>query len=832
MGRRGILAVKFNLVLKHARNIKMSERSIDAEEAHEVEMIAITSSDSEVKVDEHLVLPVEHQKEEEEEMGKQDRRYRPDVDGLRALAVSAVILHHWWAELVPGGFVGVDIFFVISGFLITGIIRREGERFSLATFYRRRIQRIFPALAVMLVVVTVACSFILVGEAAKSFEWSVYWSVVSFGNFYTMFLPTGYWDTPTKLVPLLHLWSLGVEEQFYFAWPLLLKFLPRDTQFVRHELLLIGLVLLSFGGATLLVILGLQRFAYYMLPGRLGELAIGGILALMQDRIQRATERWDKATAGEAPLGGVVGRAKAYCCEMPVSFWIKNAMCLLGAALVGISIGLFNPSLPFPGFLAMIPCLGACLLIGFGGPKVAVSIVLSLPPVVSIGLISYSTYLYHWPIMALARNQGMTLAGWSGLHAAVYSFVAGWLSYIFVEEPTRRSKIENWKVFVLFAICGGAVMGLAAIQMRYSASVPIPLPVNSAGSSCCTGEVWRHCTKHSDCVDVGVCGSNETVEGLVCFGDPREPAFIFASQVGNISYPSHNLTQPVPPLAPLRMSSAFSCVACAGGDRNECTSIDSTCLLGNGGKNPTTFVFGDSHTYHFARLWNEVGALLNFSLVMKSAGGFQPNYAGAVWEDKLARIFTGWSRPFDYVVVSFSWTLNFGDSEPACDTPRWFEEVFVPQMPPNQTLIIMLDTPYFDTFSKGCASGTNLDSSDCRPFFSYRTRKTCNPRLIRLASRFPDKIKIWDFNVIFCPEGFCSPWIGFKPNHTDIHLSRTWYEDEGHLRNSEYILKTIIKNLGLPEVLRKAAAAQEVLVPANQTLRSLDQIIADGFSFN
>jgi peptidoglycan/LPS O-acetylase OafA/YrhL len=137
---------------------------------------------------------------------EQPHIYRADIDGLRAIAVVAVVLHHWSADVLPGGFIGVDIFFVISGYLITGIIRREKE-FSFSTFYQRRITRIFPALAVMLVCVTILCSFLLVGEARKNFALSVNWSVLSFSNVYIFaFLPSGYFDAPMQLEPLLHLW--------------------------------------------------------------------------------------------------------------------------------------------------------------------------------------------------------------------------------------------------------------------------------------------------------------------------------------------------------------------------------------------------------------------------------------------------------------------------------------------------------------------------------------------------------------------------------------------------------------------------------------------------
>jgi peptidoglycan/LPS O-acetylase OafA/YrhL len=204
---------------------------------------------------------------------------------------------------------------------------------------------------------------------------------------------------------------LGVEEQFYFIWPLLLKLLSRKTRFLRQELLvMILLSAMSFVLGSVLVFFGFVKFAFYMLPSRLGELALGGILALVENHMREYIELRFGSSKPHTynPLFGVVKNAVLF---VPRSIWIFNVAAAVGAALIGISMGCFQKTTPFPGLAALVPCIGTCLVIAAGGPNVVVSLMLSVKPVVAIGLISYSVYLYHWPIMALMRHQGSDLQG-------------------------------------------------------------------------------------------------------------------------------------------------------------------------------------------------------------------------------------------------------------------------------------------------------------------------------------------------------------------------------------------------------------------------------------
>jgi peptidoglycan/LPS O-acetylase OafA/YrhL len=364
---------------------------------------------------------------------KQSREtaYRPDIDGLRAVAVLSVILYHLGDDLLPGGFIGVDVFFVISGFLITRNIMNElrAGHFSLADFYRRRIKRIAPAMFVVVAVTVLLAQQILLPEAAERTAESGLWSVASLANVYFWWhLDTSYFAEPAQLIPLLHLWSLGVEEQFYLLWPLMLMVTYATKRFAIGASLL---SLLTIVAAHLLFAIS-PAFVFYMLPTRAGELLTGAVVASMV--VRRRTD-------------AMSGRVLVACG-------------LLGAALIAASLALLNETLPFPGVLAIPPVLGSALLILAGQRPNAIARALSVRPLVWIGLVSYSAYLWHWPLQAFYRYGHGTIGLRAGLAILVLTFVLAWLSYRFVEQPARRSR-AGWlpvltRQYVLPAAAGGA----------------------------------------------------------------------------------------------------------------------------------------------------------------------------------------------------------------------------------------------------------------------------------------------------------------------------------------------------------------------------------------
>ncbi len=351
--------------------------------------------------------------------GEAVARYRPDIDGLRAIAVTAVILFH--AHLFPfaSGYVGVDIFFVISGYLIGGIILREvrSGRFSFAMFYARRARRILPALFTVVLTTCLAGWFLFsplqfrgVGATATSALLGV--SNISFFRFRDYFGPDA------RLHPLLMTWSLGVEEQFYLLFPFLVFAIGRWAR-GRTLAVLAVTSLLSFIASTWCTYTH-PAAAFYLLPFRAWELGVGVILA--------STELTRGTGHGTTP-------------PLP-STKIRQILGFSGLALLAVAIFAFNEATPFPGFVAVLPVLGTAALISARSSWVNRA-VLSSRPMVLIGAVSYSWYLWHWPLMSYVRNVAFDEpAPPVMIITAAVSFCLAVLSWRFVEQPFRHGRIR------------------------------------------------------------------------------------------------------------------------------------------------------------------------------------------------------------------------------------------------------------------------------------------------------------------------------------------------------------------------------------------------------
>jgi len=332
-------------------------------------------------------------------------KYQAHIDGLRAIAVMAVIIYHADARLLPGGYLGVDIFFVISG-LITWLIisdQRDGD-FSLLRFYERRIRRILPALFVVIVATIPLAAALLLPSQQISYARSIL-ATLLFSSNILFWQETGYFAAEAELKPLLHTWSLAVEEQFYLFYPLLLILLARARPQSR-----VAVISLAFAASLGLAAL-LSQMApaanFYLFPTRAWELLAGGLLAL--------------AMFERRPLRHMG--------------WLS----IVGLILVAGSLVLFDSRTPMPSTWGLIPVGGTLLLIAFGGNGSFAGFLLAWRPVVMIGLISYSAYLWHWPILVFARlrfGDAMPPSTLAGL--LVLCLALAWLTWRLVEMPTRR----------------------------------------------------------------------------------------------------------------------------------------------------------------------------------------------------------------------------------------------------------------------------------------------------------------------------------------------------------------------------------------------------------
>lgn len=358
-----------------------------------------------------------------ESMQKQVNSYRPDIDGLRAVAVLLVLFYHAGFPLT-GGYVGVDVFFVISGYLITGIVWREvcEQRFSFKSFYLRRIKRLLPALVAVVVFTVLLFSTLFTPKDYLALAESLRYVLTGLGNFYFLDTTQSYFAAEAELLPLIHTWSLAVEEQFYVLWPPALLLVYALTRWVSHQyltLLAAALFLLALLGSEYLARHAVSQ-AYYLLPARIFELMLGGLLAVYGARLPRPAEQ------------------------------VLSLMSLLGLGLIlWCALSLTRESI-FPGFNAFWVCFGTVLVIYAGGAseRVVSYRLLSLRPVVFLGLISYSLYLWHWPLVAAANYLNLALGGFVGLVIIVASVLLAWLSWALVEQPVRRQ--IRWRLTPAF----------------------------------------------------------------------------------------------------------------------------------------------------------------------------------------------------------------------------------------------------------------------------------------------------------------------------------------------------------------------------------------------
>ncbi|MDC0295137.1 acyltransferase, partial [bacterium] len=370
------------------------------------------------------------------------KHYRPEIDGLRAISVIGVVLFH--LELgFPGGFVGVDVFFVISGYLITGILLRQlGEdRFSLMEFWARRVRRIVPAAMVMVVGALLIGAFLQTPERYASLARSAMAHVLMASNCYFT-RDQGYFAEKSDHEPLLHTWSLSVEEQFYLIFPLIVCFVwKRAPQ--RLALVFTSAALISFSWSWIEVVSN-PKWAFFLLPARGWELLVGALLAILPQKTMRSLG--DEAWAG------------------------------LGLVLVLAPMFFFDRQTAFPGPGALAPVLGAALLIWTGG-STKIGKLLGWRALVKIGLISYSLYLWHWPFVVFAREMVIELTLTWKISLLVASLLAGYSSWRWVEMPSRSGLLlATRRRSLIFGLTSAVTLFVIAFSIKASGGFPSRLP--------------------------------------------------------------------------------------------------------------------------------------------------------------------------------------------------------------------------------------------------------------------------------------------------------------------------------------------------------------------
>lgn len=370
--------------------------------------------------------------------------YRPDIDGLRAIAVISVLLFHLNLP-VRAGYLGVDIFFVISGFLITRNILSEvsAGTFTLKKFYLARLRRIAPALIATLILTFAAGMVILSPGALQDLSGSCLAAIASASNFF-FYASSGYFDSDSHTKPLLHTWSLGVEEQFYVIWPLLLLSILRRTTATKTRLV-VAMVFLASLTAAQYMLRRDEAAAFFMLPFRAFELAGGALVAFFPAQKSKS--------------------------------WFAEILVGVGILAIIASVLIMNESTPMPGVLSLIPCCAAGLIIYFGAASRIVSRVLTNGAAVFVGRISYSLYLVHWPIVVFAEYLIMRrISGWEIVACGALSLATAYVLYAFVEQPFRRrtagSPVVSARRLIASVAAGVCVLVPAAASAFWHAGWP------------------------------------------------------------------------------------------------------------------------------------------------------------------------------------------------------------------------------------------------------------------------------------------------------------------------------------------------------------------------
>jgi len=338
--------------------------------------------------------------------------YRPDIDALRAVAVLAVVIFHLARDVCPGGFVGVDVFFVISGYLITGQIYQglAAKDFTLGGFYRRRVNRLLPALLVMLAVVFFAGLILLSAFDLTRLAKTALLSATGFSNVYLWKEYGNYFYSGSAEAPLLHTWSLAVEEQFYLIWPLVLMGLCRLPK--RWLIPVLSAALLLFIALSESSVRYATSAAYFLLPSRFFEPLTGALLAVI--------------------VANLEGRR--------FNASLSSACGIVGLLMIAWSCLMLTEATLFPGLNALPSTVGTALVIIGGLNRNSASFrMLAIKPLVFIGVMSYSIYLWHWPIIAYLTYYGVKLGTTGSLAVLACTLVLGWASWRFVEVPFRRS---------------------------------------------------------------------------------------------------------------------------------------------------------------------------------------------------------------------------------------------------------------------------------------------------------------------------------------------------------------------------------------------------------
>ncbi len=633
--------------------------------------------------------------------------FRPDIEGLRAVAVLLVLIYHARLPWFGGGFVGVDVFFVVSGFLITGLIVRELSEtgtVSLPAFYARRARRLLPAAVFVILVIVVASAILLPPLRLPDVGLDGAASALYIGNIRFAVQATDYLQADLDPSPLLHYWSLGVEEQFYLFWPALLLVTARVAGPARRISAIVVVVAIA-GAASLALSLFLTQenapLAFFLLPARAWELALGALIFL-----------------GAARLATIPG-------------WLAAASGAGGLAMIVAAGAIIDVETPFPGFAALVPTVGTALVIvaGLRQPLVGPSRLLTVAPARWFGRISYSLYLWHWPMLVLpAAVAGDELPLLARLALAAATVPVAALSQRFVEEPIRRGRLTGLRTGRSLALAGAASLIVATSAVAVGQSPH--LPGGSAAAAGPTPALVLPSTRPSG----GSATPSQSADG-------SEPPTATAPASEPTLPPTAGGPVPadlIPPLAEAR--SDLPPIYHDGCHLDALDAVSGECAYGVVDSPVVVVLFGDSHAAQWFPALEQIALERRWRLISLTKGSC-PAADVTVWSPSQKRPFTEcdeWrahvldriaeERPA-MVVVSSSKIARLRVSDTEYVISQSHEEIWGPALgrmldklkAPSREIVIIGDTPNPKGDPPVCLSAHLDDMIACMTPSSFAT---------------------------------------------------------------------------------------------------------------
>lgn len=644
-------------------------------------------------------------------MSHPKKHYRKDIDGLRAIAVLAVVIFHLDKSWLSGGFVGVDIFFVISGYLITGIIYKDlkKEQFTFKQFYFRRIKRILPVLFVVVIATLAIGNFILIPEDFKRLANSALAAQLSYANIYfTYFLDTSYFADDASLEPLLHTWSLGVEEQFYIFYPILLW--AGIYKLGRKAILLIiGLGFCISVQISQSLISDSPMVSYYMLHSRAFQLLAGGFCFFLPELKQTRTVNYASSALG--------------------------LVCLV---IILMTTVMLDETQAYPGYRALPVTLATMLLILCGKCNGCITHkLLGLKPLVLIGLISYSLYLWHWPVLAFAKYGLGELDLYQKL--ACFGLMTGlsYLSYRFVEKPCRNYE--------------GSFKGAFT---RY-----FMLPTFAIAAACIA---------------------------------------IYATSGFGSYYFNKTYTQQLTFLTDNMQAAASDNFVCQKGILEKTDTTSSDCIIGQSTE-PKVILWGDSHAGHYVGMLGEIASEYQFGFRNIEHSACPPlleqaeKFASAKWSKKCAqssKIAQSILKNYEVIIISAAWpTYQRLNSE----FNKAFESTVEQLVKQGHRVILIGDIPIAQKVDRKClAKNIKLKLLDCKNRAATKVSriKRANRPIQTIATR--NDVEYFDLTPTLCPDDMCSNYYKDSPVYFDSgHLSRDGSKIIGEAIKSDPDIKQI-----------------------------------------